>query len=196
MTQKQCFIICALLFILVGCGAPVASQPNATKLTSSLILSDDLVYESTENNIIIDYPADWLISGDDMIFIQPSEDDFPKIRSSSAPPFMLYTMGPYADRFSDRWHIPRSATEIARKTAQNATDASELLEPIEPVDINGHDGAVFLIERGEQHQYVVILRITEQVAVGLGALGPSDRSDEMKDVLNAIALNIQPLTED
>jgi len=78
----------------------------------------------------------------------------------------------------------------------NTMKESQVIMPVESVDINGHDSAAFLLTPDTRHHYAIILRIADDKVVVLDALGPASRSGEMQDILNVIALNIQPLSEE
>lgn len=190
-----------LLIITVGCngrqGAPIESQPNTLELTSSLILERNQQYESIEDGIVITLPDDWAVHGNEILWIEPSASAYPKDSYfAHARTFDLYTMEPYVSLFNERWRIPQSATEVAQAISNTMDTAVRTLEPVNAVNINGRDGAAFLVDRDELHQYVIVLRIAKDKVVVLGALGPAERSEEMKTILNAIALSIQPLEAD
>jgi hypothetical protein len=200
MFRQTILLLCSLL-LLLGCtgqGAPVASQPNAPPLTSDFVMDKDLVFESVEYELVLAYPADWTVEDVGSVYIHPSAADFQQDPGFALmkTSFTFYVTGPYVGRSSERWRIPQPSVEVAREIL-NTFSEHEILKPIESVDINGHDGAIFLVARPEEtHQYIAVLRIAEHKAVVLGALGPAHRSEEMQAILNAIALNIRPLGEE
>jgi hemin uptake protein HemP len=198
------FLLLSLwMMILMGCdsgsGAPVTSQIDAPILTSDLVLEADHEYKGIEHSLTFRYPSDWTVDdGGGSVGIIPSDEDFPQnfFLDSGTVHFDFHTMGPYVSRLNQRWRIPQPATEVAQAIA-NTMKEDTLIEPVTAVDINGHDGATFLLEINDNgyiyHFYIILLRITEDKVVSLSAFGPASRSEEMKTVLNAIALNIEPL---
>jgi hypothetical protein len=78
----------------------------------------------------------------------------------------------------------------------NTREVPQIVMPVKSVDINGRDGVIYLLAPDTRHRYSIILRIADDKVIVLGALGPVSRSEEMQGILNAIALNIQPLSEE
>lgn len=181
--------------------ASIESQVDAPLLTSSFVLAKEQVYQSPNGKFALDYPSNWTIYEGDRfgyVSLTPNEADFQPILDSGfrgMPPFSFHELGPYAGHQTITGN-PLTAAEVAEETLGTFGEY-KTLEPIKSVSINGYDGATFLVERSEGwHQYIVILRITRNTSIALDFLGPSDRSEEMQEILNAIALNICHLDKD
>ncbi len=200
MLYKNLITMC--LFVgLVGCigsvGAPIVSQSGNPKLTTEFVLEQETEFSSTDDGFIFSYPGDWIVQKHTTIWVTPSEVDFPQDLSSipNEATFTIFTKSPYTGHISRKWRIPQSASSVAQDIA-NVTKEWQIIKPVEAVDINGRDGAVFLQAPDDTtHLYSIVLRISEDKVVVLGALGPASRSEEMQNILNAIALNIRPLSE-
>ena len=179
--------------------APVEAPPDALLLTSSFVLEKEQVYENV-NGFALNYPADWtLFDGEFIKMLDPSEDDF-KVSSNSIMdryPFTFGVTDPYVGIESSTYEIsPSSSASVAEEILDTFGDY-EILEPIKSVNINGRDGATFLVERPQnRHQYIIILRINQHTVIDLGALVPAIRSEEMQEVLKAIALNFRPIDKE
>ncbi len=192
MSNRSLFAVLFLL-IVVGCsnrnGAPINSQPGTPKLETDLAIEAKLKYESTEKGVAIYYPQGWVIDeGIISTGIQIDSNNF-------SQNFSFITRSPYVSRNNRRWQIPQPAIEIAQFIANTMKGEVTMIEPVTAVDINGRDGATFLVEdiSTNRHMYVIILRISEDTVIDFNAIGPSDHSEEMKSILSAIALNTQPL---
>jgi hypothetical protein len=201
MLYKSLFIVHLFLFLgLTGCagsvGAPIDSQPGTPKLTTEFVMKKELQFRSVENGFLLDYPADWVVEGEGLIWVTPSETDFPQDHSSvlTEATFTLFTKSPYAGYTSSRRRIPQPASEVAQDIA-NTMKESPVIMPVESVDINGRDGAIYLLAPDTRYHYSIVLRVADDKVAVLDALGPSSRSEEMQNILNAIALNIRPLSE-
>ena len=204
--QKQILLFLSILLIMalnIGCiGAPVESQTDTPLLTSEFVLAKEQVYQDIDGGFTLDYPADWHISGDRLIWLDPSEVDFKSSSNSffDRKPFMFHATNPYVGLDSEAYHVPSPSASVAKEVLGTLRETN-VLEPIKSVNINGRDGATFLVEQPmdispwNMHQYVIILRISEHTTIQMLALGPANRSQEMKDILNAIALNFRPLDE-
>ena len=198
---RQYTLFPLLIFILIGCGANKGvsnvPQENAVALDTDIVWENKQEYESTNHGIMISFPSDWVIAESILIRLAPSEAEFPWNADSilEQESYSLSTTGSYAGLRSHRFRIPQSATRVAQFIA--STMSGEIVEPVVAVDINGRDGAAFSVAREyDRYQYIIVLRITDEKAVVLDALGPASKSEEMKSMLNAIALNIQPLDEE
>lgn len=197
---RQYTLFPLLIFVLISCGTskgtPNIPQENAVVLDTGIVWDNIQEYKSAKHGIIVGFPSDWVIGESVFIRLAPSEAEFPwnaeKILEQES--YMLHTTGSYAGLRSHRFRIPQSATRVAQFIA--GTMSGEIIEPVVAVDINGRDGATFSVTREyDRYQYIIVLRITDEKAVVLDALGPASKSEEMKSILNAIALNIQPLEE-
>ena len=184
----------------MGCvttkGVSNIPQESATQLDTSVVWDDKQKLESANHEIAISVPSDWIIADGDLIWLASDESKFPwnadKILTQET--YMVHTTGSYTGLRSHRLGIPQSATRVAQFIA--STMSGEIVEPVMAVNINGRDGATFSVTREyNRYQYIIVLRITDEKAVVLDALGPASKSEEMKSILNAIALNIQPLDE-
>ncbi len=184
--------------MLAGCinnvGAPIASQPSTPRLTTEFLLEKNLEFQSIESGFVLDYPADWTVEGEGLIWVKPSETDFSQDHSSvlTEVTFTLFTKSPYTGYASAKRRIPQPASEVAQDIL-NTRKHTQIVMPVEAVDINGRDGAFYLLAPDTRHHYSIILRIADDKVVVLDALGPANRSEEMQNILNAIALNIRPL---
>ncbi len=200
MLYKTLIIVCFLITSLAGCrgsvGAPIASQLNAPGLTTEFVMEKDLEFQSIEHGFVLDYPADWEVVGENLVWVEPSESDLIQNHRSvlTEVTFTLYTMGPYSGNQSRRWQVPQPAIIVAQDIA-NTMKETQIIMPVKAVDINGRDGASFLLAPDTRHHYVIVLRIADDKVLVMGALGPASRSEEMQNILNAIALNIRPLSE-
>jgi hypothetical protein len=203
MLYKTLITLCFLITSLAGCvgnvGAPVASEPDIPELTTEFVMEKDLEFQSIENGFVLKYPADWVVEGEGMVWVKPSEADFPQDHRSilTEVDFSLFTRGPYAGNFSRKWRVPQSASEVAQVIV-DTMDEHEVIQPVKAVSINGFDGATYLMAvetRIPLHRYGIVLRIASDKVVVLGTDGPASRSEEMQNILNAIALNIRPLSE-
>lgn len=200
MSSIKIAILCLILGV-VGCGiqngAPISSQPGTPELTTTLTMEKNLVFESVKDEFALDYPLDWTVSGDGLFWVYPSEADFPQDHSSvlTEVKFMMFTNVPYAGRSSRRWKIPQPAHEVMQWEIKSNSSA-EIVEPVRAVSINGRDAATALVayEQGTFYRYSIALRISDDKILHLFTRGPASRSEEMQNVLNAIALNIRPLT--
>lgn len=196
-------IFVCLILGLVGCAgqsiAPTSSQPSTPELTTSLIMEKTLEFKSVEDGFALDYPADWTVKGEGLFWVKPSEIDFHQDYSSvlTEVTFTLHTSDPYTGHNSRRWRIPQTASENLQWQV-NLDTSIEVVEPVRAVSINERDAATVLLsyEKGMLYQYGITLRIAEDKMLELLAQGPSNRSEEMRNVLNAIALNIRPLDEE
>jgi len=202
MLHKSLMLVC-LLLSLVACagnvGAPITSQPDTPELTTEFVMEKDLEFRSIENGFVLEYPADWEVAGENMIWVEPSEADFPQDHRSilTEVDFSLFKMGPYTGNFSRKWRIPQSAREVAQVIV-DTRDEPEVIQPVKAVSINGFDGATSLLAvqaRISLHSYEIVLRIADDKVIVMHALGPASRSEEMQNILNAIALNIRPIEE-
>ncbi|MBP6470400.1 MAG: hypothetical protein KBE23_12445 [Chloroflexi bacterium] len=202
MLHKSLMLVC-LLLSLVGCtgnvGAPITSQPDTPELTTEFVMEKDLEFRSIKNGFVLEYPADWEVAGENMIWVEPSEADFPQDHRSilTEVDFSLFTRGPYVGNFSRKWRIPQSAREVAQVIV-GTRDYPEVIQPVKAVSINGFDGATSLMAvetRIPLHRYGIVLRIASDKVIVLGTDGPASRSEEMQNILNAIALNIRPIEE-
>ncbi len=195
------FALPLLFFILVSCGVSKgvsnAPQENAIPLETDLVWENTQEHKSANHGITISFPSDWVIADGELIWLAPSETEFPWNADAilEQETYSLYTTGSYTGIRSHRYRIPQSATRVAQFIA--GTMFGEFVDPVITVNINGRDGAIFSVTTREhdRYQYIIVLRITDEKAVVLGALGPASKSEEMKSMLNAIALNIQPLDE-
>lgn len=190
--------IISFLTVGVGCtGASVWLSTDAPTLTSSFMLDKEQVYENIDDKFVWNYPSDWAFYEDSgWVIFEPSETDFKQSPGTvlSKTMFQFYSTVPYGSN-SEAWPIPEKSTEVA-ESILNTFGEYEILEPIKAVSINGRDGAMFLVGRPEgRHQYNIILRIKYNTSISLFASGPADRSEEMQAILNAVALNIQPIDE-
>jgi hypothetical protein len=180
--------------------APIESQADAPLLTSEFVLAKEQVYENSARGFALDYPADWvLFESSFSVKFDPSEDDFKAASNSSIDryPFTFIVTTPYVGLESEVYPISASTSAAVADEILSTFGEFEVLKPITSVNINGRDGATFLVERPQnRHQYIAILRINQDTTINLGALGPANRSEEMQEVLNAIALNFRPLEED
>lgn len=110
---------------------------------------------------------------------------------------MIFTNVPYSGRNSRRWKIPQPAHEVLQWEINESS--STVVEPVQAVSINGRDAATVLLAYKNKkgtltlYQYSIALRISDDKVVHLVIDGPASRSEEMQNVLNAIALNIRPL---
>ena len=199
MLHKSLMLVC-LLLSLVGCagnvGAPITSHPDTPELTTEFVMEKGLEFRSIKNGFVLEYPADWKVAEENMIWVEPSETDLVQNHRSilTEVTFMLHTMGPYSGNFSRRWRVPQPASAVAEDIA-NTMKWTQVVMPVEAVDINGRDGASFLMAPDKRHHYVIVLRIADDKMLVMGALGPASRSEEMQNILNAIALNIRPIEE-
>lgn len=198
---RRNLLVWGLILTLAGCagsiGAPIASQPGTPKITTEFVLENDLEFRSVEDGFMLGYPEDWTVEKYTAIWITPSEADFLQDHSSvlTEATFTLLTKSPYVGNISRRRRIPQSASRVAQDIANVTVEWQDVIS-VKAVDINGRDGAIYLKAPEDTiHSYSIILRITLDKVVVLNALGPASRSEEMQDILNAIALNIQPLSE-
>lgn len=200
MLYKTLIILCFLITSLAGCvesvGAPVASQPDIPELTTEFVMEEDLEFRSIENGFVLDYPADWAVVGENLVWVEPNETDLVQNHRSvlTEVTFTLYTMDPYSGNISRRWRVSQPASAVAQDIA-NTMKETQVIMPVKAVDINGRDGASFLLAPDTRHHYVIVLRIADDKVLVMGALGPASRNEEMQNILNAIALNIRPLSE-
>ena len=201
MLYKALIIVGFLFTGLAGCfrsvGAPIVSPSDNPKLTTEFVLVKATEFRSIEDGFIFSHPEDWIVQKHTVVWVTPSEIDFPQDTSAipTEATFTLFTKSPYTGRISRKWRIPQSASSVAQDIA-NVTQEWQIIKPVEAVDINGWDGAVYLQAPDDTtHLYSIILRIADDKVVVLGALGPASRSEEMQNILNAIALNIRPLNE-
>lgn len=201
LSIKMVFV--CLILGLVGCnlqsGAPISSQPSTPELTTNLIVEKNLVFERVEDEFALDYPIDWTVSGDGLFWVHPSEAYFTQDYSSvlTEVRFNMFTNTPYSGQSSRRWRIPQPAHEVLQWEI-NLNSSAEVVEPVRTVSINGRDAATALLayEKSTLYQYSITLRISDDRVLHLFAQGPASRSEEMQNVLNAIALNIRPLNEE
>lgn len=199
MKKIWCCSFPLLILVLVSCSVyqsvPNTPQENAVVLDTDLVWENKQEHESVSHGIAISFPSDWSIADSDIIWLAPNESEF--LWNTDAileqESYMIYTTGSYTGIRSHRLRIPQTAASVAQFIAN--TMSGSLTEPVTPVNINGRDGAIFLVSDGNRHHYTIVLRVTDDKAVILGADGPASRSKEMKSILNAIALNIQPLED-
>ena len=203
MQLTKIIILLCLIVGLIGCGvqngAPISSQLGTPELTTTLIMEKNLVFESVEDEIALDYPFDWTVSGDSLFWVDPNEADLPQDHSSvlTEVRVMIFTNVPYSGRNSRRWKIPQPAHEVLQWEINESS--STVVEPVQAVSINGRDAATVLLAYKNKkgtltlYQYSIALRISDDKVVHLVIDGPASRSEEMQNVLNAIALNIRPL---
>ena len=198
---KQILLLLSILLLMVlsiGCiGASVKSQTDAPSLTSTFVLDKEQVYENLERQFALDYPSGWtLYDASSFVLLTPSEADFKSGSGTSLSRtiFQFLPRKPYPGG-SEPPTLPAKSAVVAQSIL-DTFEEHEILEPIKTVNINDHDGAIFLVEGpGEIHHYIIVLRINYNTSINLSALGSADRSEEMQAILNAIALNIRPLGE-
>jgi len=194
---KFCVIFFFIL-LLPSCntstGASINSQVGATKLTTELDFPLDQEFISQTYNIAIAHPLDWSISSaESMFFVEPDRDTYPPL----FPPVFHMSMGTsYTGR--SKLRIPQPATKLLTLRVNHVLDipGAKTLTDVTAVDINGRDGATVLVEHGDRHQYIIVLRISEDEIIVLSAHDLADRSEKMQQILNTLALNIRPLIDD
>lgn len=206
MQKRFLLLISSLLVMVVGIGcsgSSVKSQEDAPFLISDFVLDKEQIYQNSNGKFALDYPLDWVIyEGSGIVGINPSKADFQQSPGSrlSKTTFRFYVLNPYVGYENETYLIPSPSTKVAEEilgTFEVGDADFEVLEPIKAININGYDGASFLLAHREGlAQYIIVLRIAKNRSVSLDALGPLDRTEEMQEILNAIALNIRPLDED
>lgn len=201
--KKKILLIFALLS-LVGCqinqGAPIESSAGALPITTNIATDEFSYLNSEEHDILVGYPADWAIksTGTDVVIVR-TPDQFPWGLNppTSEPKYSVWTKGPYVDRSNIRWRIPQSAAEIAEKIAWTFTvsDSGEIIEPVTNIDIHGQDGATFTLNSRGDILYFIVYRVEYDKVAILDASGSPEDIDQMKSMLNALALTLKPLED-
>lgn len=203
------FYTYSLFFVMIisacsfSSGSSIASEVDAPPLESSIAADNLTMYRDETRNIIISYPTDWVIEDGDNLYIASSEDQFPwginYFLASHEPYYYLYTRSPYLTRGDRRLQIVRTSSELAQAIAATFIIVDEqefeIVEEVTSVDINGRDGATFLISNRGDYHYFVVIRLTKKNVVVVTATGPISAKEEMKNIVNGIALNILPVKE-
>jgi len=194
--MKYILALIALIF-LMGCqGNTYLADNNIPELTTTLDTRDWSEFSSEELGIKLHYPENWVIHGDEIfIRIAEKENHFPwKDYASVHPDYSIWTQQPYLSH-KLRLLDSMSATQVAKVTKNISQNYStEIIEPIIQVDINGHDGATVLDNNAICYRYDVFLSLDKDDTVVLTSCGPEETVEEMKSVLNTIALSIEPLS--
>lgn len=197
--------LASIVLLLLWCcacsyaGAKVTSDENASILQVTPSYEEIEYYISEENELRIGHPAGWRVNDlGDIIELIPNEED--ELQSSDIS-YHLFTMPPYTDRGNRRIGIAQTSAEIANDFMDKYFLIDELnaeiINPIENVSINGHDGATFSVKfEGNRQTYEIVLRTAQDQSVLFSAKGLEGSYQTMQSTLNFIALNTSKVEEE
>ncbi len=193
--MKHLLVMFSLIF-LMGCQSkPIPANPDAPKLITTWNTEHMATFSSNELDIQLDYPENWIVHDvNEAVFIAENETHFPSQDDGYIyPDYWLLQISPYLSE-EQKFLGEMSAVQVANMLEKIAPkDSKEIVEPITQVNINGLDGATKLENNSICYSYSVFLSLNKDSTIFLSSCGPEDSVEEMKAVLNAIALSIQAL---
>lgn len=156
-----------------------------------------VIFSSHKLGIQLHYPNNWIIHEvDDGLFIAENENHFPMQDDQHVyPDYLILQQPPYLSE-EQKLLGAMSAAQVANTfQTLTPTDSTNIIEPITQVNIDGQDGAIKLGNSSICYNYSVFLSLGKDNTVILSSCGPEDSVEEMKSVLNAIALSIEPISD-